>query len=414
MLRRDVFPTAVALSAYAVMSGLLTPTGVILGPAAHALGAPVAQTAALFSALTGGNLIGIVLCFVLFERLSLRAAISVANAAIVAGVAILAFSSALPFATFGLGIAGVGSGVGLSAGAVIISRTYAQRRRAMAFLGTDCAFSIAGFVFPSLAALTLARGFPWQTAYVATAAVAATILVAAQRIRFPSAAIEGDADEAAGAKAASSGRALVCAGLCGAALCAYLIGQGSFLLWAPTALERAGVAAARAGTVVGTFWGPSIFGLLTAAVAVTRVPPRVLLVGAGAVATTLATALAVTTDATLFFTLTALFGFCSTSMFKLMISVGSEQLADAPPRLVTFLLLSGSLGSTLAPAVSALAAGAHGARAALVLAATAYACAVGLVVVALWLERSTNSRALVAQRSMSRQSAKGSGGGASA
>jgi len=370
------------------MSGLLTPTGVILGAAAHALGAPVTQTAALFSALTGGNLVGIVLCFALFERLSLRAAISVANAAILAGVAMLTFSSALPFATFGLGIAGVGSGIGLSAGAVIISRIYARRRRAMAFLGTDCAFSVAGFVFPSLAALTLARGFPWQTAYVATAAVAASILVAAQRIRFPAAAIEGVAGEAVGTKETYSARALVRAGLCGAALCAYLVGQGAFLLWAPTALEGAGVPPARAGTIVGTFWGPSIFGLLTAAVAVTRVAPRALLVGAGAVAAGLATVLAATTNAPTFFTLTALFGFCSTSMYKLMISVGSEQLAGAPPRLVTFLLLAGSLGSTLAPAVSALVAGAHGARASLGLAATAYACAVGLFVVALRLERS--------------------------
>jgi MFS transporter, TsgA protein len=70
-----------------------------------------------------------------------------------------------------------------------------------------------------------------------------------------------------------------------------------------------------------------------------------------------------------------------------MISVGSEQLAGAPPRLVTFLLLSGSLGSTLAPAVSALVSGAHGPRAALVLAATGYACAVALFVVALRLEQ---------------------------
>jgi MFS transporter, TsgA protein len=387
MLRRDLFPTAVALLAYAVMSGLLTPTGVILGAAAHALGAPVTQTAALFSALTGGNLVGIVLCFALFERLSLRAAISVANAAILAGVATLTFSSALPLAIAGLGIAGVGSGVGLSAGAVIISRIYAQRRRAMAFLGTDCAFSVAGFVFPSLAALALARGFPWQTAYVAAAAVSATILIAAQRIRFPAVAIESVARET-GAKNAYSARALVRAGLCGAALCAYLVGQGAFLLWAPTALESAGVPAAGAGNVVGTFWGPSIFGLITAAIAVTRIAPRVLLVGAGVVATALVTVLAGTTNATSFFTLTALFGFCSTCMYKLMISVGSEQLADAPPRLVTFLLLSGSLGSTLAPAVSALVAGTHGPRAALALAATGYACAVGLFVVALWLERS--------------------------
>jgi TsgA-like MFS transporter len=392
MLRRDLFPTAVALSAYAVMSGLLTPTGVILGAAAHTLGAPVTQTAALFSALTGGNLVGIVLCFALFERLSLRAAISVANAAILVGVAMLTFSSALPFAIFGLGIAGVGSGVGLSAGAVIISRIYAQRRRAMAFLGTDCAFSIAGFVFPSLAALTLAHGLPWQTVYVAAAAVSAIVLVAAQRIRFPAAAIATLAREAVGAKSTYSVRALVCAGLCGAALCAYLVGQGAFLLWAPTALEGAGVPAARAGTVVGTFWGPSIFGLITAAVAVTRIAPRVLLVGAGVVATILVTALAGTTSVTSFFALTAFFGFCSTSMYKLMISVGSEQLADAPPRLVTFLLLSGSLGSTLAPAVSAVVAGTHGPRAALVLAATGYACAVGLFVIVLWLERSYRTR----------------------
>jgi TsgA-like MFS transporter len=148
-----------------------------------------------------------------------------------------------------------------------------------------------------------------------------------------------------------------------------------------------GLSAIAAAPIAGAFWGPSIFGLITAALLVTRIPPRWVAIGA-ATLTVVTLALALTAhDANDYFRATLAFGFTSTCLFKLLISIGSEQLADAPPQLVTFLLLSASVGGTIAPALSAAFVAAHGAHAGVGLALACYTGTLGAAVAALIAER---------------------------
>jgi len=70
-----------------------------------------------------------------------------------------------------------------------------------------------------------------------------------------------------------------------------------------------------------------------------------------------------------------------------MISIGSEQIVDAPPQLVTFLLLSASVGGTIAPALSARFVAASGAHAGVVMAAGCYSLTLACILAALVVER---------------------------
>jgi TsgA-like MFS transporter len=74
-------------------------------------------------------------------------------------------------------------------------------------------------------------------------------------------------------------------------------------------------------------------------------------------------------------------------LFKLLISIGSEQVPDAPPQLVTFLLLSASIGGTIAPAVSAWFVTQRGPQAGIVMALVCYAGTLAAAIAALALER---------------------------
>jgi TsgA-like MFS transporter len=173
-----------------------------------------------------------------------------------------------------------------------------------------------------------------------------------------------------------------------AALLAYLTGQNVFTIWSPTYLQSAfHLSALQAGGIVGTFFGASSFGLITAALLVTRVAPRAVLCVSMTLAAVVTLLLAQAPDAGLFFALATAFGFCSTCMFKLMISIGSEQIASSPPQLVTFLLFCTSLGGIVAPAVSAPVVKAFGVHASLYLTWAAYAAAFALVAAALLVER---------------------------
>jgi TsgA-like MFS transporter len=380
--------TAIAVATYIVMGGFFTQSGVILTAAAAYFRTPIPEAATLFSYLTGGNLIGLVVCLFVFNVLSIRRVLIFAYLTLFAGVALLGLSRALPVGALAIGLCGFGAGVGLSAGAVIIAKTYALRSRAVAFLGTDCTFSLSGYVFPAFAANAIALGWMWQSGYIAVAAVAALLLVGAAFVRFP---VTGRAAAAATqavvaivpSRASRGAVALFALGLG-----LYLCGQGAFLIWAPQDLQKTfGLSALQAAPVIGAFWGPSIFGLVTAALLVTRIPPRAVVIGAATAAVASLLACTFAPDAHAFFTATFAFGFASTCLFKLMISIGSEQIADAPPQLVTFLLLSASIGGTIAPAVSAWIVNVRGPHAGIVMALACYSGTLAAALAALAVER---------------------------
>jgi TsgA-like MFS transporter len=390
---RKLLATLVAIGAYAIMSGFLTQGGVILRPAALEFGRTAAATAPLFSYLLGGNLVGFVLCLVAFDVLSIKRVFTLAYAVLFVGVALIVTAHTFAPAAVGFALAGFGAGIGLSCGAIIITRTYAAHRRAAAFLGTDCAFSVAGFVFPAVASFALGAGASWHTGYLVVAACAALLLVVALVVPLPDAppaidAVRGPVPVAAGAR--------VRVGLFATGLCLYLCGQSTFLTWAPLALTaRFALPATQANAIVGTFWGPSIIGLLTAGVLVSFVAPRAVLACASTIAALCTCALALAWSAPAFFVLTLAFGLTSTCMYKLMISIGSEQVVTPSPRLVTLLLLAGAVGGMIGPALSGRVVAAFGLQAGTVMTFVCYAGALVAVLAGLGLEAARGVRRAV-------------------
>ncbi len=391
-LQSKLAPTIVAVLSYVVMAGFFTQSGIVLEPVAHHFGRAVTDTAGVFSYLVGGNLAGIIASLVIFNLLSIRATFVAAYVVMFAGVALACTTRSFALASLAIALIGFGGGLGLSAGAVIISKTYAANRRAIAFLATDCAFSLAGFVFPAIAAVSIARGLGWASGYVVVAAVAAIVLVGNSWVRFPS--VRRTLGRRSQARSTASNGALARVGLFGTALALYLCGQSVFLIWSPSYLQTVfGLSALDAGKSVSSFWGPSIFGLVVAALVTARIAPRVVLLVAASAAVAFLSLIAATGSVTTFFALTAAFGFSSTCMYKLMISVGSEQIEAAPPQLVTFLLLAGSVGGTLAPIVSAQVVRALGPHAGPSMTLACYAGALAVVVLVLALERSARRAA---------------------
>jgi MFS transporter, TsgA protein len=382
--------TAVAICAYIVMGGFFAQNGVILDAAAVYFHAPVTTTASLFSYLTGGNLIGLIVCMVIFEAVPIRGVLALAYATLFAGVALLFATHDLRIGALAIGMCGFGAGVGLSTGAVIIAKSYVQRVRAIAFLGTDCTFSLAGYIFPAIAANAIAAGWAWQSGYVAVAVFAALLLLASVFIAFPAVGRAARRTEVARVRPAAGAGSIAGVALFAFGLASYLCGQGAFLIWAPHELTTAfGLRPIDAAGIIGQFWGPSIFGLLAAGLIVTRVSPRIVMTAAATIAVASLVAIAIAPGAHAFFMATLVFGFSSTCLFKLMISIGSEQIPDSPPQLVTFLLLSASIGGTIAPVLSARVVDASGSNGGVVMAACCYAFTLACIVAALIVERTS-------------------------
>lgn len=376
----------VAFLTYMIMSGLLTQIGVIIGPLSTHLKLPVTDTAALFSYLTGGTFAGTFISMLVYQRFSIAIIFRIAYLTLVSvliAMVVLQINIASTFAAM-LFVLGVCCGVGLSGGAVIISKIYINdQKRASAFLATDCSFSLAGYIFPTLAAALGAAGFLWSIGYSSVAVLAIMVLASTLFIRFPETIPQQDVNTE---KAPSIWTLRVF--LFSIALCIYLISQTSFLTWAPQYLQtRFGLPAEEAAAAVGNYWGPSIFGLLSATYLITRVPTRLFLMSVSLLAVIIAAVLYFTTEPQVFLKVTLALGFLTSCIFKIGISVGSQQIPKAPPILITFLLCSATMGSTLAPVVSAKVVALFGVHSAILLTLFGFSCVTILFALCLMIEK---------------------------
>jgi TsgA-like MFS transporter len=395
MTRSKIPATAVAIASYVIVAGIFTQGGVVLQPAAAYFHTSLPDTAALFSYVGLGNLCGILVSIFVFNAFSIRQVMIAAYLVMAGALAAMATAHSLNVACASIFVIGLAVGTGLSAGAVILAKLYEDRARAVAFLSTDCAFSATGFVIPALAAAAFTAGWAWWGGYAMVACIAAATLIAVAFIAFPATGRAAAAHPAAG-QAPRPGAYLTIA-LFALGLGLYLTGQTTFTIWAPAVLQHVlDVPALQAGTIVSSFFGPSSLGLVTAAVLVSRMPPRFVLLFALAMGTVLTLTLALITDAHAFFLVTFAFGFTTTCMFKLMISIGSEQLPTSPPTLVTFLLFCSGIGTTAAPIVSAQLVKFSGIHASLWVAFAFYAATMLTIVAALATERAGVARPAVA------------------
>ncbi|MDG6097970.1 MFS transporter TsgA [Alteromonas sp. ZYF713] len=399
--------TLIAFLSYMIMSGLLTQAGVILNAIAAQLDMSAARTVSIFSWLTGGALIGTLLSMYLYTRFSVRRLLLITySVLLLLGVALPLLTGAgyATLATVFLGL-GVCCGCGLSGGAVIISRIYRAQRRASAFIATDCAFSAAGYIFPTLAGWLLLRELDWTLSYLAVASLGVIILILAATSAFPDAhhaSSTASSDEPAPGRETAFmqfKRILTPRVVCFAiGVCLYLIAQTTFLTWAPNYLMAYFDAQPEvAGQVVGNYWGFSIFGLLTSVVLVNFIPTRIMLLVVSGIAITCTTAFLLIESIETFLTLGLAFGLLTTCIYKIAISVGTQQIADSPPMLVTLMLFSGSIGSTLAPVVSGLVVDSSDEKGALMLALGGFVTMLALFITAMLLERLAKRQTLPEQ-----------------
>jgi TsgA-like MFS transporter len=384
--------TLVAFMTYMVMAGLMTQIGVLISPMSDYLEISITAAASMFSLLTGGTFAGTFLAMVVYSRFPIQRILQYNYLAfLVLLILLVSLDIRLQWVvSVYLFMLGLCCGVGLAGGAVLISKLYNEQKRASAFLATDCSFSLAGYVFPSLAIVLLAANQLWMVSYATVGILAVLILIACFLLSFPENHEIPEAEVVATVKPTNiwTPRVFIIA----LALCCYLTTQTTFLTWAPNYLQQVlGLNTIQAASAVGNYWGPSIFGLLIVTLLVIKVPTRPLLLTVVLIAIILSILLYTTEDPDWFLSTTLALGFMTSCIFKLAISVGSQQIHNAPPILVTFLLCAATIGSTIAPALSALVVSIFGVSSAMLMTVIGFGLLGILVVTCLLMEKRANS-----------------------
>lgn len=341
--------TLACFFAYFVMSGMLSPIGIVLPPLAEAFALPVEEAARLFSWLTFGILLGSALALVVFDFFSERSWMLLLYVLIAGSLIAVRLSDSLWVLRIALGAIGCSCGIGLAAAASTITRLYEHDRRASMLVITDGSFSIAGILVSNLAVACVAAKLHWASAYLAVAAIALLLTVLVSSAKFPSL-------PAVSSLATSERRAWpLPVWLCVAALFLYTLGQYSLLWWLPSYLEaELNAPRSEAGAVVGRFWSGMLIAQMLVAWWVLRIGARrlVLLSVCG---TFLGSLPLWNSESLSLLPWYALFwGIANLGLLKIVIAFATLCVPVPTPRLVAALLFGATSGTAVSPALTSM------------------------------------------------------------
>lgn len=334
--------TWISFFSYALTGALVIVTGMVMGNIAEYFHVPVSSMSNTFTFLNAGILISIFLNAWLMEIVPLKTQLRFGFILMVLAVAGLIFGDNLTIFSVAMFVLGLVSGITMSIGTFLITHMYEGRERGSRLLFTDSFFSMAGMIFPMVAAILLARSINWYWVYVCIGLVYVAIFILTIGCDFPALGKHAPQPEKVAEKEKWGVGVLF---LSIAALC-YILGQLGFISWVPEYAKSLGMNLNDAGQLVSDFWMSYMFGMWAFSFILRFFDlQRILTVLAG-VATVLMYLFNKSEPAHLAWFILAL-GFFSSAIYTSVITLGSLQTKIASPKLVNFVLTCGTIGTML-------------------------------------------------------------------
>ncbi len=144
--------TWISFLSYALTGALVIVTGMVMGNIADYFQLPVSSMSNTFTFLNAGILISIFLNAWLMEIIPLKTQLRFGFILMVLAVAGLMFSHSPALFSAAMFVLGLVSGITMSIGTFLITQLYEGRQRGSRLLFTDSFFSMAGMIFPMVAA----------------------------------------------------------------------------------------------------------------------------------------------------------------------------------------------------------------------------------------------------------------------
>jgi len=336
--------TWISFFSYALTGALVIVTGMVMGNIAQYFNLPISSMSNTFTFLNAGILVSIFLNAWLMEIIALKRQLIFGFFLMLIAIVGLMNSHSLAVFSGCMFILGVVSGITMSIGTFLITHLYEGRQRGSRLLFTDSFFSMAGTLFPIIAAALLARSIAWYWVYACIGVLYIAIFVLTLMSDFPK--LGNDAPKAAqSVKKEKWGIGVLFLSV--AALC-YILGQLGFIQWVPTyAAKQFNMDITQAGSLVSNFWTAYMVGMWVFS-AVLRFFDLQRIVTILAAASTLLMYLFISTsDAAMLHYYILGLGFVSSAIYTTLITLGSQQTKVSSPKLVNFILTCGTVGTML-------------------------------------------------------------------
>ncbi|ANI30455.1 transporter [Yersinia entomophaga] len=336
--------TWISYFSYALTGALVIVTGMVMGNIAEYFNLPIASMSNTFTFLNAGILISIFLNAWLMEIIPLKRQLIFGFILMLIAIAGLMIGHSLMIFSASMFILGVVSGITMSIGTFLVTHMYEGRQRGSRLLFTDSFFSMAGMIFPVVAAMLLARSVEWYWVYACIGLLYLAIFVLTLFSEFP---VLGHKATDAGKPVAKEKWGIGVLFLAIAALC-YILGQLGFIQWVPEyATKTFGMDIGQAGQLVSNFWisymiGMWVFSFILRFFDLQRIVTVLAALATGAMYMFVS---AESPEYLSYYILTL--GFVSSAIYTTLITLGSLQTKVSSPKLVNFILTCGTVGTML-------------------------------------------------------------------
>ena len=250
--------TWISFFSYALTGALVIVTGMVMGNIADYFHLPVSSMSNTFTFLNAGILISIFLNAWLMEIVPLKTQLRFGFILMVLAVAGLMLSHSLALFSASMFVLGLVSGITMSIGTFLITHMYEGRQRGARLLFTDSFFSMAGMIFPMVAAVLLARSIEWYWVYACIGLVYVAIFVLTLGCDFPVLGKKAQSENSQPVVKEKWGIGVLFLSV--AALC-YILGQLGFISWVPEYAKSLGMSLGDAGKLVSDFWMSYMIGM---------------------------------------------------------------------------------------------------------------------------------------------------------
>ncbi|MBS0848281.1 MFS transporter TsgA [Citrobacter sp. JGM124] len=332
----------ISFFSYALTGALVIVTGMVMGDIAEYFNQPVSSMSNTFTFLNTGILLAIFLNAWLMEIIPLKTQLRFGFLLMILAIAGLIFGHSLTVFSAAMFVLGLVSGITMSIGTFLITQMYEGRQRGSRLLFTDSFFSMAGMIFPMVAAILLARSINWYWVYVCIGLIYVAIFLLTLGCTFPALGKHAQTDNQPVSKEKWGIGVLF---LAIAALC-YILGQLGFISWVPEYAKTLGMDINEAGQLVSNFWLSYMIGMWVFSFILRFFDlQRILTVLAGAAAVLMYLFNTGEPEYLSWFILAL--GFFSSAIYTTIITLGSLQTKIASPKLVNFILTCGTVGTML-------------------------------------------------------------------
>ena len=264
----------VCLLATFIMSGLVTPIGLLTASAAELYDVAITLIASQFSYFIGGIFLGYIVSFFVFDYFRMRSIIMTCYVVAIISILTIHYISSYELLAYLLVIIGLCASIVACAGGTLITRFWDGKKRQSVLVAQDAMFNGGGVIFAYTATFFVSHGFAWSASYMVVGGFLLLVVILAVFSDFDT----DDEGKVVNNDAKTRTEWNTGFVLTGVSLLLFLMAKISIFIWAPQFVEQKfSVGNAVSGKFMSTIFISAFFGSVAGTYIVSKINVKYLL-----------------------------------------------------------------------------------------------------------------------------------------